>query len=200
MKKRLISIICASALMMGVLTGCGGAGVDMPKDGTVDVGEDKGGLDGVIENLFGGTMEVKAENLTANLGTAINMDYSIASYEPVQAFAYELFRANMEKKNPVLSPVSAYLALGMAGMGAKGDTLTEFQDVLGMDLVCIPHSLMTTLPREEKGMQISLANSAWVDDDFEAEKDYFICRNVGKGSNYSGNGKKGWIFGRKILC
>lgn len=174
MKKRLISIICASALMMGVLTGCGGAGVDMPKDGTVDVGEDKGGLDGVIENLFGGTMEVKAENLTANLGTAINMDYSIASYEPVQAFAYELFRANMEKKNPVLSPVSAYLALGMAGTGAKGDTLTEFQDVLGMDLVCIPHSLMTTLPREEKGMQISLANSAWVDDDFEAEKDYLV--------------------------
>lgn len=175
MKKRLISIICASALTVGVLTGCGGVGVDLPKDGTIDVGEEKGGIGGVIEDIFGGTMEVKAENLTENLGTAINIDYSIASYEPVQTFSYELFKANMEEENPVLSPVSAYLALGMAGTGAKGGTLTEFQNVLGTDLVCIPHSLMTTLPREEEGMQISLANSAWVDDDFEAKQDYLVA-------------------------
>ncbi len=175
MKKRMISIICASALTVGVLAGCGGIGEDLPKEGTVDVGEDKGGFGDVIEDIFGGAMEVRAENLTEDLGTAINIDYSIASYEPVQTFSYELFKANMEEENPVLSPVSAYLALGMAGSGAKGGTLTEFQNVLGTDLVCIPHSLMTTLPREEEGMKISLANSAWVDDDFEAEKDYLVA-------------------------
>lgn len=175
MKKRWISAICTSALMVGLLAGCGGTGVDLPKEGTVDVGEDKGGFSDVIEDIFGGTMEVKAENLTQNLGTAINIDYSIASYEPVQKFSCELFKANMEEENPVLSPVSAYLALGMAGTGAKGGTLTEFQNVLGTDLVCIPHSLMTTLPREEEGMKISLANSAWVDDDFEAKQDYLVA-------------------------
>ncbi len=175
MNKRMISAICTSALMVGLLAGCGGVGVDLPKEGTVDIGDDKGGLGGVIEDIFGGTMEVKAENLTEDLGTAINIDYSIASYEPVQNFSYELFKANMEEENPVLSPVSAYLALGMAGTGAKGGTLTEFQKVLGTDLVCMPHSLMSTLPREEEGMKISLANSAWVDDDFEPQKDYLVA-------------------------
>lgn len=174
MNKRMISAICTSALVVGLLAGCGGVGVDLPKEGTVDVGEDKGGFGSVIEDIFGGAMEVKAENLTENLGTAINIDYSIKSYEPVQTFSYELFKTNMEEENPVLSPVSAYLALGMAGSGAKGGTLTEFQNVLGTDLVCIPHSLMTTLPREEEGMKISLANSAWVDDDFEAKQDYLV--------------------------
>ncbi len=175
MKKRWISIICASAMMVGLLNGCGGNGVDLPKEDTVDMGEDKGKFGDVLEDIFGGTMKVKAENLTENLGTAINIDYSINSYEAVQNFSYELFMTNMEEKNPVLSPVSAYLALGMAGTGAKGGTLTEFQNVLGTDLVCIPHSVMTTLPREEEGMKISLANSAWVDDDFEAEKDYLVA-------------------------
>lgn len=175
MKKRWISVICASAMMVGLLTGCGGKGVDLPKEDTVNMGEDKGKFGEVMEDIFGGTMKVKAENLTENLGTAINIDYSINSYEAVQNFSYELFMTNMEEKNPVLSPVSAYLALGMAGTGAKGGTLTEFQNVLGTDLVCIPHSLMTTLPREEEGMKISLANSAWVDDDFEAEKDYLVA-------------------------
>ncbi len=175
MKKRWISIICASAIMVGLLAGCGDSGVDLSKEGTVDAGENKGGFADAMEDIFGGTMEVKAENLTENLGTAINIDYSIASYEPVQSFSYELFKANMEEENPVLSPVSAYLALGMAGTGAKGGTLTEFQNVLGIDLVCIPHSLMTTLTREEEGMHISLANSAWVDDAFEAKKDYLVA-------------------------
>lgn len=44
MKKRWISAICTSALMVGLLAGCGGTGVDLPKEGTVDAGEDKGGL------------------------------------------------------------------------------------------------------------------------------------------------------------
>lgn len=175
MKKKLISAVCTGALLTGLLTGCGGASVDLPKEGTVDIGEEKGGIGGVIEDIFGNTMEVKAENLTENLGTAMNLDYSIDSYAPVQNFSYRLFQANMEEENPVLSPISAYLALGMAGTGAKGVTLMEFQNVLGTDLVCLPHSLMTTLPREEEGMQISLANSAWVDDDFEAKKDYLVA-------------------------
>lgn len=175
MKKKIVSIMCAGVLLTGLLAGCGGWGTDLPKEGTVDVGEEKGGIGGVPEDAAGSTMTVKAENLTANLGEGISIDYSIQSYEAVQNFSYELFRENMTEENPVLSPVSAYLALGMAGAGAKGDTLLEFKQVLGEDLVCIPHSLMTTLPKDGENMQISLANSAWVDDDFEAKQDYLVA-------------------------
>ena len=149
---------------MGMLSGC-----------TRDAGavskqqKESGGEKGSISNEM-----LYAENLTEGLDTQICIDYAIKTYEPVQTFSYELFKQNMSEDNPVLSPVSAYLALGMAGTGAKGATLSEFQQVLGTDLDCIPHSLMSTLPRNREGMQISLANSAWVDDDFEAQKDYLV--------------------------
>ena len=42
--------------------------------------------------------------------------------ESVENFSYQLFAENMEDTNPVLSPVSAYLALTMAGEGTDGNT------------------------------------------------------------------------------
>lgn len=164
MKRRMISLLCMGALVAGMFSGCTQRDGDALKDEKVSV---SGKSNSQNEMLY-------AENLTDGLDTQICIDYSIKSYEAVQNFSYDLFQQNMEEENPVLSPVSAYLALGMAGTGAKGATLSEFQQVLGTDLDCIPHSLMTTLPRDREGMKISLANSAWVDDDFEAEKDYLV--------------------------
>ncbi len=164
MKKRIISLLCAGVFVVSMLSGCGQDRGEALKEEKEPVSRQ-----GSIQNeiLF-------AENLTENLDTQICIDYAIKSYEEVQNFSYELFRKNTAEDNPVLSPVSAYLALGMAGTGAKGATLSEFQQVLGADLDCIPHSLMSTLPRDREGMQIALANSAWVDDDFEAQKDYLV--------------------------
>lgn len=164
MKRKFVSLICMAALMASVMAGCG----------EEDRDKSKGGGTPKSEHVSSENEVLYAENLTADLDTQICIDYAIKSYEPVQTFSYELFQQNMEEENPVLSPVSAYLALGMAGKGAKGATLTEFQQLLGTDLDCIPHSLMTTLPRDREGMQIALANSAWVDDDFEAEADYLV--------------------------
>ena len=164
MKKKFISILCLGALVAGMFSGCG------QNEGSIPKGEKASAKEqGRIQNEI-----LYSENLTENLDTQICIDYSIKSFESVQKFSYELFKQNLEETNPVLSPVSAYLALGMAGTGAKGATLSEFQQVLGTDLDCIPHCLMTTLPRDGEGMQLSLANSAWVDDDFEAEKDYLV--------------------------
>ncbi len=106
--------------------------------------------------------EVKVVNLTEKNETEICIDYAINSYEPVQSFGYELFSLNTEEKNPVVSPVSAYLALALAGKGAEGDTKEAFLKVM-KDLECIPHELMAGIPREEEGMLITLNNSAWVD-------------------------------------
>lgn len=107
--------------------------------------------------------------LTKDVNTIVCIDYSIDSFEPVQQFSYELFLQNIEDTNPVLSPVSAYLAMGMAGLGAKGETLLEFQNVLNGDMLCIPDYMMKNFPKEEAGMQISIANSAWISEGLEVK-------------------------------
>lgn len=106
--------------------------------------------------------EVKCMNLTQENETEICIDYAIADYEPVQSFSYELFKQNMEEDNPVLSPVSAYLALALVGKGAEGETQEAFLEVF-KDLEVTPHDLMQELPREDENQQIRIANSAWVD-------------------------------------
>lgn len=101
------------------------------------------------------------------------MDADIASYEPIHKFSYELIQQNLEEENPVLSPISAYLALALAGNGAREETLEEFRDVLGDDLTIYPYGIMQSLERSEDEMVISLANSIWVDERMEA-KDTFL--------------------------
>lgn len=115
--------------------------------------------------------EVKVVNLTEKNDTEICIDYEISSYEPLQSFGYELFALNSEENNPVVSPVSAYLALALAGKGAEGETKEAFQTVL-QDLEGIPHDLMIGLPRDEEGMLITINNSAWMDYRLNPQKDW----------------------------
>ena len=107
--------------------------------------------------------------LTKDVNTIVCIDYSIDSFAPVQQFSYELFSQNLEDTNPVLSPVSAYLAMGMAGLGAEGETRQEFENVLDGDMLCIPDYIMRNFPKEEAGMQISFANSAWLSEGLEVK-------------------------------
>ena len=89
-----------------------------------------------------------AQKLTAQQEMAMD-DYSIESYEAVQKFGYELLAQNIQDKNPVLSPVSAYLALAMAGCGADGTTKEEFYKVLGgegEDMITLSYDMIDTLP------------------------------------------------------
>ena len=62
-----------------------------------------------------------------------------------------------------MSPVSAYLALGMVGMGAQGETEEEFRELLGSNMPGVSQRLMERYPREQEGMTLAIANSAWVD-------------------------------------
>jgi len=91
-------------------------------------------------------------------------------------FSHGLLAESLAEKNPILSPVSAYLAMGMTGLGAAGDTLAEFQAVMGTDLHQISQDLMQNLPTEPEaakdsnkasGLHIRLANSVWVDQAME---------------------------------
>ena len=115
--------------------------------------------------------EMKIVNLTEKNETEICIDYSINSYEPIQNFGYELFALNTEEDNPVVSPVSAYLALALAGKGAEGETKEAFFTVM-QDLEGIPYDLMQGLPKVEEGMLITLNNSAWVDYHLSPKEDW----------------------------
>ena len=86
-----------------------------------------------------------------------------SSYEALKYFSQQLMLENMDNENPLLSPVSAYLALGMVGMGAEGETRQEFQDMLGINMPAVSQKLMGRDPQEQEGMVLTIANSAWVD-------------------------------------
>lgn len=82
----------------------------------------------------------------------------------VPGFSYDLFAQAIEEENPVLSPVSAYLAMGLAGAGASGETREEFEAVFGAEMEGNAHSLLYNLARDEENLKTLFANSAWVDD------------------------------------
>jgi len=85
----------------------------------------------------------------------------------VTDFALRLFRAGMEEgENTLLSPLSVLAALSMTANGAKGETLSQMESVLGMpveELNTWLHIYTANLPREE-GYKLHLANSIWFTD------------------------------------
>lgn len=91
----------------------------------------------------------------------------VYSDDVLKHFSYALFAENMDEENPVISPVSAYIALSMAGLGAENNTKSEFEAVLGdySDMTDICDNLMNTLPTSSENNIITLACSAWVDDE-----------------------------------
>lgn len=169
--RRLLSLTVAIMLLGALLTGCAGKGNSQGDSRTTEGSEEKPQGDSVnAETKRGEDMEmhpkehstIQAKRLEIN--TRIMIDYSIGSYAPVQNFSYNLLSQNLDKLNPVLSPVSAYLAISMAGCGAEGETLEEFRTVLESDMACLQDDLMNRLPQDEEELQVFLANSAWLDD------------------------------------
>ena len=83
-------------------------------------------------------------------------------------FGVWLFQASMEEgKNTLISPLSVLYALAMTANGANGETLTQMQQVLGMDsddLNCYMLAYMNLLPEAEE-YKMSMANSIWFKDD-----------------------------------
>ncbi|MBE5875351.1 MAG: serpin family protein [Lachnospiraceae bacterium] len=116
--------------------------------------------------------EVQVAHADVLVDKDVQIDYEIAydtpGYQVVQDFGLDLFRENLDVTNPVISPVSAYIALTMAGNGANGNTYVQFEDVLGSDMTVISDSMMNLLPHESEQLVLTLANSAWIDDDFTA--------------------------------
>ena len=84
-------------------------------------------------------------------------------------FSIELFRKSVaEGENSMISPLSVMLALAMTANGADGETLAEFESVLGGGIPInvlseYLHSYISGLPSSERAM-LSIANSIWFRD------------------------------------
>lgn len=92
------------------------------------------------------------------------------------AFALEWMKSDSVRgqENAVISPVSAYLALTMAAMGAEGETRDELARLFGEDGEKWPDhaaALMKVLTKD-KSNKVKIANSAWTRADVKLKKSY----------------------------
>lgn len=167
MKKRISVRWLPIVLAANILAGCGniqditnGAGVIGGEQDTDYIEADNGTLKE--------TGDDRVVNLSEHVNTSICIDYSIDTYQPVRDFAFTLFKENRDETNPAVSPVSAYIALAMAGAGAEGNTRQQFYDVLGKEgqMSVLSDSMMNLLPQKTEVLTVELANSAWLDDEF----------------------------------
>ncbi len=96
----------------------------------------------------------------------------------VTDFAVRLFQTGMteDNVNTLISPLSVLCALAMTANGAEGETLTQMEEVLGLDVDTLNgwlYTYMKNLPQSEKA-KLNLANSVWFkqDEKFAVEQDF----------------------------
>lgn len=108
--------------------------------------------------------------------------------ESVREFSYKLMTeasARTEWENPLLSPVSAYMALSMAAAGAREETKEELDQLLGEEHETLADRCMAALLSRE-GVELELANSAWLDQRLAADADWLTeIQEVYRGEVYS---------------
>lgn len=120
----------------------------------------------------------------------LNLDGDDSSEEvDIRDFSYKLTREALEhldQENPILSPVSAYLALSMAAEGASGETAAELENLLGEN----HRQLSEQCLQRFQGMQeieLELADSAWLDQSLRVEEQWLeTVQESYKGEVYRG--------------
>jgi len=91
-----------------------------------------------------------------------------ASAQSLTDFAVRLFQQSLEEEgNTLISPLSVISALGMTANGAEGDTLSQMEQVLGMEssqLNTYLHDYREGLPEKEGKYKLNMANAIWFKD------------------------------------
>jgi serpin B len=129
-----------------------------------------------------GPAKVYASNLMKDI-TAQKVETTLLSDNFTRStadFSVDLFKNSYTKgKNSLISPTSVYLALGMTANGAEGNTLKEFEALLGKynmnikDLNIFYNSFAKTLANSTPET-VSIANSIWYrqDKNLNIKKDF----------------------------
>lgn len=163
--KRTLSFLLAAALGLSLLSGC--APVSAAKELTAPkLSVTPSNSEEVNEALAAFGLELLQKTRDANAETAMNSDMDHVSF------------------STLVSPLSVALALSMTANGAAGNTLAQFQDVLGggVDLVEL-NTACAQLMADYQGLggstKCAIANSLWVDPDGQI-KDEFTgkCRGI----------------------
>ncbi len=126
--------------------------------------------------LTGCTAGVGATDLMADITPNPSDDVADLDEETVLTdFAVRLFQASAaDGQNRSVSPLSVLYALAMTANGAKGDTLSQMESVLGSSVKTLNPYLYTYLSALSQDDALHLANSVWFTDDsrFKVESDF----------------------------
>lgn len=165
MKRKLLSLLVTSALVMS-LPGCGSR-PEEPVSGS----------------------QTETPEFSENRGAAVNLMAAVERGQPVEPipleteasavtdFGVRLLQKSLHAEdNTLISPLSVLCALAMTANGARGETLNQMQNVLGLDTDTLNswiYTYMQQLPQEDR-YRLSLANSIWVteDENFAVVQDF----------------------------
>ena len=161
MRKRCIALLIATVMLLGLLAACGGQEPGYTEPVT---------LPAEIDELPDAPEETPppqngTEGLPADTREAI-LRFSQALFREVLA---------LEEQNPVISPLSAYYALAMVALGARGETRDEFEAVLGRDPAALAgdlHAIANRLMDTAGSTELAIAGSIWTADDFNVDPEF----------------------------
>ncbi len=158
---RWMAAALAGLLAVGAMTGCGaGAGRESGRE--TDISRE------ATAEEAGESME-KTETEEGAAGTEAGKP---GEYERIGRLGLGLLEKCAETSNPLVSPLSAYLALAMAGEGARGETRAEFEDVLGKNMDITSATILAEWPVKEKEATLQIADSLWLRTGFEANREW----------------------------
>lgn len=123
-----------------------------------------------------------AENLMNDVKSNADVEKNELNKElktAVMKFSWDLFKESSKKsENIMISPASAYLALGMTINGADNDTKKAIMDTLSAEDISLEQlnkglsSWSKYLSSDNKDIQLSIANSIWLRSGFEADEKF----------------------------
>jgi len=154
--KKLTGLILMLILSFFLFTSCG-EGDDQENDNEVNDSDTTSELEVKYKKADEHAADVSKEIVDAN-----------------SKFAGEIFSAlSAEGKNIMISPLSISIALAMATNGASDENLGEMKDVMGFDQMTMEevntqfYNLINSLVDADKDLVLTIANSVWMDEDFE---------------------------------
>lgn len=152
--KKIVALILSAAMLVSLVVGCSRKEAGAPGSTTESPAEE--------EQQDSAPISENPE------------DYSTA----LSIFSSKLFAKIREtgEENPVISPLSIFMAMSMMASGAEGATLEEIESVLGMDrdtLNLASSQILDSLSEISGSTAFELANSMWADSTRVSPKEPF---------------------------
>lgn len=169
-KKNFKTLLCCTVLTVSLLTSLSGCGKS-PSAKSADAANTENRELDQSETTASDLTEESVQNtgedgVTGDMHNPAETSNGTKTTSVLAAdFAVKLFQNSMdERQNTLISPLSVLSALAMTANGAKGDTLSQMEELFGVSLSELnPYlkSYLTSLPQGEK-YKLHTANSIWV--------------------------------------